>query len=331
MGRLRRLSWYERIKSDPSPEDPALLQIARELAVQLDSLVWYKQIVWGRFNRGGVGWIISKPVVSRESFLAYPGFPVVELMLPEFLKGKLSLDEWRVLIGMHFMRLKAYNSARMSGLMALLILVLLGAFGTLFLLLYILVGRGLASILIFPLLSPAIVLSLFFTRRYLRGWEFELDKKTADRFGIEQVLRLLEKTQALESEARSSTRNPYYRLLDLLSINIQDRIDSLGSSQLVPQPIPPPGPSKTFHVSLRTRAIILLVGLAVFSGSGAVGFRLFGNGQSNVVCAAVDCVALVFIGFVGEVVTILGAITTAVGLFGRVRKARRKKGQKLIE
>ncbi len=293
--------------------------------MQLDSRFWYKQIVWGRFDRGGISWMISKPVVSRELLIANPGIPVAELMLPEFLKGKLSLDDWRILIGMHLVRLKAYNSARMSGLMGLWALVSLGALGTLFVLLYLLAGKGLTSILIAPLWTPALLLSLFFTRRYLRGWEFELDRKTADRFGFEQVLQLLEKTQVLESEARSSTKNLYFRLVDYLSLSIRDRIDSLRNPKLVPQPIPPLRPRKTFHVSLRARVIILLVGLAFFQGAGAIGFRLFGNGQSTVVCANVDCVALVFISFVGEVVAILGAITTALGVFGRVRQAKMKR------
>src|SRR2546430_1847816 len=46
--KLRPLRWYDRIKTGPSPEDDALLQLTREIAVRLDSRFWYRQIVWGR-------------------------------------------------------------------------------------------------------------------------------------------------------------------------------------------------------------------------------------------------------------------------------------------
>jgi len=64
--KLRPLRWNDRIKTGPSPEDGALLQLTRELAVRLDSRFWYRQIVWGRFVRGGVGWMITMPMISRE-------------------------------------------------------------------------------------------------------------------------------------------------------------------------------------------------------------------------------------------------------------------------
>src|SRR5206468_1112769 len=84
--RLRRFSGFERIRTGPSPEDDALLQLTRELALFFDISFWYKAVLWGKFNRSATGWMISKPVLFS------PG--QVELMLPEFLKGKLSLENW---------------------------------------------------------------------------------------------------------------------------------------------------------------------------------------------------------------------------------------------
>ena len=104
--KLRPLRWYDRIKTGPSPEDDALFALTREIAVRLDSRFWYRQVVWGRFVRGGVGCMITMPVISREFWLGPLGIPLAELMFPEYLKGKLSLDEWRILIEMHLLRLK---------------------------------------------------------------------------------------------------------------------------------------------------------------------------------------------------------------------------------
>jgi len=44
-------------------------------------------------------------------------------MLPEYLKGKPSLDEWKILISMHLVRIKAYNSGRMSKLLGKIALI----------------------------------------------------------------------------------------------------------------------------------------------------------------------------------------------------------------
>ncbi len=119
---MDRLGWrsrHERIKTGPSPEDNALLQLTRELSVQFQIPYWYRQIVWGRLDRyQSTGGMISKPTMRSEETVAVPGsLPVAELMLPEFLKGKLSLDEWKILIALHMVRFKAYNKGRMSRLL----------------------------------------------------------------------------------------------------------------------------------------------------------------------------------------------------------------------
>src|SRR5437667_12674470 len=62
--------------------------------------------------------MISKPTMRSEETVAITwSLPVAELMLPEFLKGKLSLDEWTTLIALHMVRFKAYNKGRMSRLL----------------------------------------------------------------------------------------------------------------------------------------------------------------------------------------------------------------------
>src|SRR5206468_11383984 len=80
---------------------------------------WYKQIVWGRLDRyQSTGWMISKPtLLSKETVTVAGSLPEAELMLPEYLKGKLSLDEWKILIASHMVRFKAYNKGRMSRLL----------------------------------------------------------------------------------------------------------------------------------------------------------------------------------------------------------------------
>jgi len=124
--------------------------------MQLESRYWYRQIVWGRFDRGGVGWMFSKPVISREFWLGPLGLPSAELMLPEYLKGKLSIDEWRTLIAMHMVRLKFYNSGRMSLKLGLWILALGAAFVPILLLFDIFVPRPWGPILVFPAWSSLV-------------------------------------------------------------------------------------------------------------------------------------------------------------------------------
>jgi len=130
LDRLRRASGYERIKTGPSPEDNALLQLTRELSVQFQVPYWYKQIVWGRLDRyNSTGWMISKPIIPPKETVTVPGsLPQAELMLPESLKGRLSLDEWKILIALHLVRFKAYNHGRMSRLLGKVALAPRGLF-----------------------------------------------------------------------------------------------------------------------------------------------------------------------------------------------------------
>ena len=168
MERLRRFSWFERIRTGPSPDDDALLQLTRELAPFFDIGFWYKQILWGEFHRSATGWMISKPVLFS------PG--QVELMLPEFLKGKLSLENWRLLIAIHLVRFKGYNSGRMIKEAGTMILIILGTFVLAFILQRI-VGGPLGSTLFFPAWSPGLLLVSLKLRNGFRKWVFEVDRE----------------------------------------------------------------------------------------------------------------------------------------------------------
>ena len=169
MGRLGWRSWYERIKTGPTPEDNALLQLTRELSVQFQMSYWYKQVVWGRLDRyNSTCWIRSTPTIPSKEIVPVPGsLTEADLMLPEFLKGKLSLDEWKILIALHLVRFKAYNQTRMSRLLGKIALAPRGLF---FLLLFYIPAAatgGLSGpVLYFP--SPIFLIAALWIRRSLR-------------------------------------------------------------------------------------------------------------------------------------------------------------------
>src|SRR6266702_2173876 len=164
---------------------------------------WYKQVVWGRFDRyNSTGWMISKPTVSSGEAVTVPGsLPEADLMLPEFLKGKLSLDEWKILIALHLVRFKTYNQTRMSRLLGKVALAPRGLF---FLLLFYIPAAatgGLSGpVLYFP--SPIFLVAALWIRRSLRKSlkrrEFELDRNVAEQLGVPQVLQVLEKILNLD-------------------------------------------------------------------------------------------------------------------------------------
>ena len=287
--------------------------------MQLDSPFWYKQIAWGSFDRGGIGWMFSKPIISRELWLGPLGVPSAELMLPEYLKGKLSLDEWKTLIAMHMIRLKFYNSGRMSLRLGLMILALAAAFVPILLLSDILVGRLWGSILAFSALGTLILLFFLWTRRSMRKWEFELDGKMADQFGTERVSQVLEKMQNLDP--RATPRNFVARFSAFWSPSIRERLGELGN----PRPAGPPKTSRMSKIGLRGRAIIVVVGFAIFWGSGLVAGNLYARGQETVACVTNACAALVIIAAVGYWSAILGALSMVPVVVRKVRQARRKK------
>ncbi len=263
--------------------------------------------------------MITMPVISRELWLGPLGVPLAELMLPEYLKGKLSLDEWRILIEMHLLRLKAYNSGRMSRLLGLMALVILGAFATLLILFNTLVGRPWDAILVLPAWSPLILLYLLWFRRSMRKWEFELDRKLANQLGTDRVTQVLERMQNLDPRATPS--NSLSRFLAFWSPSIRERLGELGN----PRPVGPPKPSRMLKIGLRGRAIIVVLGFAIFWGSGFVAGNLYTRGQETVACVTNTCAALVIIAAVGYWSAILGALSMIPVVVRRVRRARMKK------
>ena len=310
---LRRLSWYERIKTDPSPEDDALLQLTRELSVQFQIPYWYKQIFLGRLNRyNSTSWMISKPVIFSREVLTVPGsLPQAELMLPEYLKGKPSLDEWKILISMHLVRIKAYNSGRMSKLHGKIALIPRGLF---FLPLFYIpaaAAGGLSgTVIVLP--SPIFLLSALWIRRSLRKslkrQEFELDRNVAAQLGTEQVSRVLGKMQNLEPIVI-----PRFFFLAYWNPSIKERIRELN----IPRSVGLPTPSRIPKIGLRGRTIIVLVGFAIFWGSGFIAGNIYARGQTTVACADNTCTALVVIAAVGFWMAIIGGISIVVWTFRR--------------
>ena len=308
MERRRRLSWYERIKTDPSPEDDALLQLTRELSAQLQIPYWYKQIFWGRLDRyNSTGWMISKPVIFSREVLTVPGsLPQAELMLPEYLKGKPSLDEWKILISMHLVRIKAYNSGRMSKLLGKIALIPRGLF---FLLLFYIpaaAAGGLSgTVIVLP--SPIFLLSALWIRRSLRKslkrQEFELDRNVAAQLGTEKVSRVLGKMQNLEPIVI-----PRFFFLAYWNPSIKERIRELN----IPRSVGLPTPSRIPKIGLRGRTIMVLVGFAIFWSSGFIAGNIYARGQTTVACADNTCAALVVIAAVGFWMAIIGGISIVV-------------------
>ena len=305
--RFRRLNWYEKIKTGPSPIDDALLQLTRELSGQLQIPYWYKQIFWGRLDRyNSTGWIISKPVIFTREGLTAPGsLSQAELMLPEYLKGKLSLDEWKILIAMHLVRFKAYNPGKMSKLLGKIALAPRGLF---FLLLFYVPAAatgGLSGpVLVLP--SPVFLLAALWIRRSLRKSlkrrEFELDRYVADQFGTEQTSQVLEKMQNLDPKPMP---NPRFFFLSYWNPSIKERVRELSNRPFAAVL----RPSRIPRIGLRGRAIIVLVGFAIFWGSGVAAGNLYARGQDTVVCMTDTCVALVVIAAIGFWMAIIGGIS----------------------
>src|SRR5437870_9203990 len=154
-------------------------------------------------------------------------------MLPEYLKGKPSLDEWKILISMHLVRIKAYNSGRMSKLLGKIALIPRGLF---FLLLFYIpaaAAGGLSgTVIVLP--SPIFLLSALWIRRSLRKslkrQEFELDRNVAAQLGTEQVLQAFEKIQNLAQ--RGMPTNRLFPYVAYWSPSIKERIGELSNPRV---------------------------------------------------------------------------------------------------
>ena len=254
-----------------------------------------------------------------EETVAVPGsLPVAELMLPEFLKGKLSLDEWKILIALHMVRFKAYNKGRMSRLLGKIALAPRELF---FLLLFEIPAAssgGLSGpVLYFP--SPIFLLAALWIRRSLRKslkrQEFELDRNVAKQLGTQQVLRVLEKIQNLDQK-----RIPTYPRFPFLAgwvaywnPSIRERTGELSK----PRPVDLPRPSRIPRIGLRGRVITVVVGFAIFWGSGFVAGNIYAQGQTMIVCMDTTCSALVVIAAIGFWMAIIGGIGIVVWILRR--------------
>ncbi len=283
MDRLRRLSWYERIKTGPSPEDNALLQLTRELSVQFQIPYWYKQIVWGRFDRyDSMSWIISKPSILSKEIVTVPGsVPVAELMLPEYMKGRLSLDEWKILIALHFVRLKAYNQGRMSRLFGKIALAPRGLF---FLLLFYVPAATSGGLSVFVSDRD----SVFFREPViLAGF-----RAAWPRFCPVQTLVFSEIFSGISGsrvrpeeiwdsgEQEPDPTIPRFFFLAYWNPSIKERIGELSNPRLVGLP----RSSRIPRIGLRGRVITVLVGFGIFWGSGLVAGNIYARGQTTIVC-----------------------------------------------
>jgi len=281
---------------------------------------WYKQVVWGRLDRyNSTGWMRSTPTIPSREIVHVPGsLPEAELMLPEFLKGKLSLDEWKILIALHLVRFKAYNQTRMSRLLGKIALAPRGLF---FLLLFYIPAAatgGLSGpVLYFP--SPIFLIAALWIRRSLRRSlqrrEFELDRNVAEQLGTPQVLQVLEKILNLD-QIRIPTNLRFPILAGWIAYwnpSVRERTGELSSAP----PIDLPRSSRIPRIGLRGRVIFILVGFAIFWGAGLVAGNIYARGETTVVCTDTACSALVVIAAIGFWMAIIGGISIVIWILRR--------------
>jgi hypothetical protein len=281
---------------------------------------WYKQVVWGRLDRyNSTGWMRSTPTIPSKEIVHVPGsLPEAELMLPEFLKGKLSLDEWKILIALHMVRFKTYGKGRMNRLLGKIALAPRGLF---FLLLFYIpaaASGGLSGPVLY-FTSPIFLIAALWIRRSLRNSlkrrEFELDRDVAEQFGTVKVLQVLEKILSLDRK-----RIPTYPRFPFLAgwiaywnPSIRERTGELSK----PRPVDLPRPSRIPRIGLRGRVITVVVGFSIFWGSGLVAGNIYARGQTTVVCMDTTCSALVVIAAVGFWMAIIGGISVVVWILQR--------------
>ena len=261
--------------------------------------------------------MFSKPVVFSRGAVTFRGvMPEAELMLPEYLKGKLPPEMWKVLIAMHLVRFKAYNSGRMSKTLGATILIILGAFIPALIVSGI-TGGPFGFALLFPIWSPGFLLGLLYARSRLRRWEFELDREVAGKLSTDAILQVLEAMKSLDPRANPLTS--FARFLAYWNPSITDRISELGK----PQPITRQRPWIP-NVGLRWRGILVGIGFATFWSSGFVANLVYGQGRTSFACTSIGCAALVISAAVGYWMAILAGISLVIGLIQHARQAIRK-------
>ena len=238
-------------------------------------------------------------------------------MLAEFLKGRLSQDEWKILIALHLVRFKAYNQGRMSRLLGKIALAPRGLF---FLLLFYIpaaTSGGLSGpVLYFP--SPILLLAALWIRRSLRKSlkrrEFELDRNVARQVGTQQISQVLEKVGNLDQKrVPTDLRFFFLPYVAYWNPSVKERIGELSNLRLEDLL----RPSRIPKIGLRGRVITILVGLAIFWGSGLVVGNIYARGQTTVVCMDTLCSALVVIAAVGFWMVIIAGISILVWVVRR--------------
>src|SRR3989442_5593926 len=95
--------------------------------------------------------------------------------------------------------------------------------------------------------------------------------------------------------------------------SIKKRIEELSK----PIPVDLLRPSRIPRIGLRGRVITVLVGFAIFWGSGLVAGNIYARGQTTVVCMDTTCSALVVIAAVGFCMVIIGVISVVVWILRR--------------
>jgi len=95
--------------------------------------------------------------------------------------------------------------------------------------------------------------------------------------------------------------------------SIKERIAELSNPGLEDLP----RPSGTLKIGLRGRVITVLVGFAIFWGSGLIAGNLYARDQTTVVCMDITCSALVAIAAVGFWMAIIGGISIVIWILRR--------------
>ena len=263
----------------------------------------------------------SKPVLFSRGTLTFRGYlPEVELMLPEFLKGKLSLDSWRFLIGLHMVRFRAnYTSGRLAKIFGGGVLFIIGTFIPAVIIQH-LVGGLVSSALFVAIWLPGLVPTILYLRSRLRRWEIELDREAADKLGREGTIRVLEQMKFLDPQATPST--PAARVAAFWTPNMDERVKALSN----PWPVTLPKRTWRPKIGLRARAILMGAGFATFWISGFVASGVYSQGRESFACTSNGCAVLVASAAVGYWLAILAGISLVIGILQHVRRTRRNNG-----
>ncbi len=137
----------------------------------------------------------------------------------------------------------------------------------------------------------------------------------AEQLGTPQVLQVLEKILHLD-QLRIPTNLRFPILAGWIAYwypSIRETTGELSS----PRPVDLPRSSRIPRIGLRGRVITVLVGFAIFWGSGLVAGSIYARGQTTVACVDNTCSAIVAIAAVGFWMAIIGGISIMVWILRR--------------